>query len=98
MRCLKSCLLIAFALSSALGLWAADRKSGDYTELYAGELTSFNYLVSGSQNEHIMFANTIDNLIEYDQYGVMKSGLATSWSSSPDGLVWTFKLRQGVSG
>jgi oligopeptide transport system substrate-binding protein len=92
-----NCLIMALALLCAsLSLFAADKKSGDYVEMYSGEITSMNYLVTGSQVDHIMFANTIDGLIEYDQYGVVKPSLATSWTVSADGLVWTFKIRQGV--
>lgn len=89
-------LCLVFALVSVLQVEAADRKSGNYMEAYSGELTTYNYLVTGSENEHAVAANCIDTLVEYDRYGILKPGLATSWSSSADGLVWTFKLRQGV--
>jgi len=91
-----SILFLAFAVVGGAAQLSAERKSADYVEFYSGEITTTNYLVTGSTNEHIVFANTIDNLIEYDQYGIAKPGLATSWTSSPDGLVWTFQLRKGV--
>jgi len=91
-----SILLLAFVVVGGAAQLSAERKSADYVEFYSGEITTTNYLVTGSTNEHIVFANTIDNLIEYDQYGIAKPGLATSWTSSPDGLVWTFQLRKGV--
>lgn len=93
---LRATLVCALALASVLGLAAADKKSGDYVELYSGELTTLNYLISGSENEHTMFANTIDNLIEYDKYGVVQPSLATSWKVSADGLQYSFDLRKGV--
>jgi oligopeptide transport system substrate-binding protein len=92
----KQALALAVIALLAIGQAWSQRKSGDYYEVYSGEVTTLNYLISGSENEHFMFANMIDNLIEYDQYGVLKPALAESWSSSPDGLVWTFKLRRGV--
>ena len=55
-----------------------------------------NYLVSSVINEHMMFANMIDGLTEYDRYGVLKPSIAKSWTISPDGTVYTFKLREGV--
>jgi oligopeptide transport system substrate-binding protein len=88
-------LLIAFVLGGAAQL-SAQRKSADYFEFYSGEITMTNYLVTGSTNEHLVFANTIDNLIEYDQFGIVRPGLAASWTNSADGLVWTFQLRKGV--
>lgn len=87
--------LAAIALLAVTQVWS-QRKSGDFYEVYSGEITTLNYLISGSENEHYMFANTIDNLIEYDQYGVVTPALAESWTTSADGLVWTFKIRRGV--
>src|SRR5579872_1976741 len=37
-----------------------------------------------------------DSLLRYDENGKFVPGLAESWSTSADGLTWTFKLRQGV--
>jgi len=37
-----------------------------------------------------------DTLVEPDQSGKIVPALAESWSVSPDGLTWTFKLRQNV--
>jgi len=96
MKRISVLFLAVLTLFGLIGASAAERKSADYYEMYSGELTTLNYLVTGSTNEHIAIANVIDNLIEYDQYGIVKPGLSTSWSSSPDGLVWTFQIRKGV--
>ena len=34
--------------------------------------------------------------MEYDHLGIVKPALATEWSVSDDGLVWAFKIREGV--
>jgi oligopeptide transport system substrate-binding protein len=81
---------------ATLPMQGAPRKSADYHEVYPGELESLNYLVSGSENVHIMAANTVDNLVEYDRYGILRPSLAQSWTPSKDGLTWTFKLRPGL--
>jgi len=68
-----------------------------YSDVYSDEVTTLNYLTSITTNEFSLFANFIDTLIDYDRYGVVQPALATEWSKSDDGLVWTFKIRQGVN-
>jgi len=64
----------------------------------ANELQSvdpaFDYEYAGWE----VIANLYDTLITYNKTDSSKfmGVLATDWSSSPDGLVYTFKLRQGV--
>ncbi len=91
---LPLCLCLAFG--SLLPAAAADRPSRDYTAIYSGEISTLNYLVSGSTSDQEMAANMVDTLVEYDRYGVLKPSLAKSWTSSPDGLVWTFALKPGI--
>lgn len=67
-----------------------------YKTVYSGEVTTLNYLTTSSTNEFGLAANFVDTLVEYDELGVIKPALATSWTTSPDGLVWTFKIREGV--
>lgn len=66
-----------------------------YRRLYSGEVTTMNYLVTGSENEFEVGANVIDTLVEYDNLGQIKPSLAESWDMSPDGLTYTFKIREG---
>ncbi|MDR7855387.1 peptide ABC transporter substrate-binding protein [Tissierella sp.] len=73
-----------------------ETKPQEYSTVYSGEITTLNYLVTASANEFALAANMVDNLIDYDKYGVAIPSLATEWSSSDDGLVWTLKIRQGV--
>ncbi len=41
-------------------------------------------------------ANLYDTLVFPEPDGSVKPWLAESWETSPDGLTWTFRLRQGV--
>jgi oligopeptide transport system substrate-binding protein len=75
---------------------ATARPSADFKTVYAGELTTLNYLVTGTTVEQEVAANGIDGLIEYDNLGILKSSLASSWEVSKDGLTWIFRLRKGV--
>ncbi len=76
------------------GITYADKQI--FNSVYAGEITTLNYLVSSSTNELGLFANFVDTLVDYDKYGVIIPGLASEWSSDESGLVWTFKIREGV--
>lgn len=67
-----------------------------YRELYASEVTTFNYLYTGNSNDLKMAANCVDCLVEYDSYGVMVPSLAESWEANEDNTVWTFHIRPGV--
>ena len=44
----------------------------------------------------ITYQNIFESLARIDRTGAIIPGLAESWTISPDGLVYTFKLRQGV--
>jgi peptide/nickel transport system substrate-binding protein len=51
------------------------------------------------QNEQELLANVYDTLVRFNPPGSaqkLSPALATSWNSSPDGLTWTFYLRQNV--
>lgn len=66
-----------------------------YRSLYSSEVTTMNYLVSGTTYELSVGANTIDSLVENDTYGNILPCGAESWEVSEDGLTWTFHLRAG---
>lgn len=73
-----------------------DDALSEYSTIYSGEVTTLNYLVTSNENDYTVAANTVDSLVEYDKYGVVKPSLAESWNVSDDGLTWTFNLRKGV--
>lgn len=77
------------------GITYSDKQ--EYVDAYSNEITTINYLVTATTLEFGLAANFVDTLIDYDRYGVIQPCLATDWSVSDDGLVWTFKLREGVN-
>lgn len=97
----KKAITIALCLSLVItaftGCGKKNGAAGDavYRKLYAKEVTTMNYLVTNSEVEYEIGANVIDTLVEYDNLGTLKPSLAESWDVSPDGLTYTFKIRQG---
>jgi len=61
-----------------------------YTELYSGEVTTLNYLVSASEADFKTAAYCIDTLIEYDSEGKIRPGQATEWEYDEASRTWTF--------
>lgn len=57
------------------------------------EVASADPVVSGFAIQKLQI---MENLVDADAQGSLRSGLATDWSSSDDGLTWTFTLREGV--
>ena len=94
MKKLLACLL---TLTLALGamLLPASAEGNVYTALYGSEVSTLNYLTSGTTWDLTVGANTVDTLIEYNSIGEIVPGLAESWETSEDQLTWTFHLRQG---
>ena len=76
---------------------AAVTENAVYRTLYASEVTTLNYLITGQTNELNIAANVVDCLVEYDSYGNVEPALATSWEQNEDATVWTFHIREGVN-
>ena len=80
--------------SSGSASGAASSGSGSsYTILYNSQPATLNYLTTGTDLEMVVGPNCVDTLVEYDNKGVMREGLATSWDWDADTLTWTFHLR-----
>ena len=67
-----------------------------YRTLYASEVTTLNYLITGQTNELSIAANVVDCLVEYDAYGNVKEALAESWEQNELSFDLMFKILQVV--
>lgn len=98
-RVISLLLASTMVLTSCSSGGSVDSETGaeqTFKMLYSAEVETLNYLDAVSEIEMRIAANTIDSLVEYDSLGNLQPCLATEWSTSEDGLVWTFKIREGV--
>ncbi|WP_341320725.1 peptide ABC transporter substrate-binding protein [Solibacillus sp. FSL H8-0523] len=97
LACMFALVLAACSDDSADSGTAGDSgKPQEYRTVYSGEIKTLNYLKTSETNEFAVAANLVDGLIEYDEYGIVKPGLATEWEHNDDASVWTFKIREGA--
>ena len=75
---------------------AGESESSIYRIMYYNEITTLNYLQTGTQVDYALCANLVDCLVDYDSYGNIIPGLAESWTSNVYMTEWTFKIRPGV--
>jgi len=95
--CLVAALIAAvLVVPGSVRGWAAAPTTLVYGK--SGDADSLDSPVS-SNGEAYQVTTQIFNLLVRAKPGVtdIEPDLATSWSVSPDGLTWTFKLRQGVT-
>ncbi len=89
-RKLFAALLVA-GVASASSVFAQDRTNVAIASPW--EIASADPAVSGFVIQKLQI---MENLVDADTQGKLRPGLATEWSVSPDGLTWTFTLREGV--
>lgn len=89
------CLTMVVSLFSGCGKKSGSGSGNKYRQLYTGEVSTLNYLVTSTTNDFELSANVIDTLVEYDSYGNVQPSLAEKWEMSDDGLTYTFHLRKG---
>lgn len=94
---MKKLLSVLLVMMLAIGLLPAMAEGSVYSALYSGEVTTLNYLITTTTNDFALSANLIDTLVEYDRYGQVKPSLAESWTTSEDGLTWSFTLRKDAT-
>ena len=79
--------------ASNAGSTGAAGSSSTYTVLYSRQPATLNYLVCSADPDLYHGTQCIDTLVEYDNRGKIREGLATAWEWDADSLTWTFHLR-----
>ena len=75
------------------GSTGAAGSSSTYTVLYSRQPATLNYLLCSADPDLYHGTQCIDTLVEYDNRGKIREGLATAWEWDADSLTWTFHLR-----
>ena len=91
-------------LALCLSLFAGCADTGKDTEVkyldnfkttFTASIESLNPFTLPTTSLLRYTANTLDGLVETDQYARIAPSLAESWTVNDDLTVWTFKIRQG---
>lgn len=67
-----------------------------YTTGLSGWIETFDISKTYQTSDSDHLVNFSDYLIAYDNVGYIRPAIAKSWTTSADGLTWTFKLRDDV--
>jgi peptide/nickel transport system substrate-binding protein len=96
----RTFLVLAAALSLTLLAGPAPAQptaGGDFTFGYSSSFVDIlDPHVTSQSVSHFIMLNIFDPLVSLRADGQVFPGLAESWTSTPDGLTWTFKLKPGV--
>ncbi len=84
-------LMLMVSLLAGCGGGGSDVE--EYRSLYSSDVATLNYLNTTTTADMEIPANTQEWLIQYDSLGNVLPGMAESWTTSEDGLVWTFTIR-----
>ncbi|HRA61435.1 MAG TPA: ABC transporter substrate-binding protein, partial [Burkholderiaceae bacterium] len=94
--CATTALSFAVVTTPALAQGQPQRGGTVIAALDPGAISSFNTHLTSLTSMLFMADVWADGLMTYDRVGKRLPRLATEWTVSPDGKVYTFKLRQGV--
>src|SRR5689334_21364359 len=75
---------------------AAQAKPGTFITAQTSEATGLDPQLVPALSRSRRSPLTYNQLVRFEPDMTPVPELAESWSTSPDGLTWTFKLRQGV--
>ena len=106
--CIRGCKIgtVLLGVVSLIGLWAASSVLAEEKPQYggvlkvslAGDPPSLDMHQETTFKVKIPMSNCYNTLVIFDPHGFPKiiGDLAKSWTSSKDGMTWTFKLHEGV--
>src|SRR5271165_4579408 len=99
---LSACALLmattfAFTGTNSTSAAAQDTATTVTIAFPTGDPSTLDPQAAGTLDESEVIRNVFEGLVSYDPVTLAPvPGLATKWTISPDGLTYTFTLRQGV--
>ncbi|MEM7189178.1 MAG: ABC transporter substrate-binding protein [Pseudomonadota bacterium] len=90
----KSLRAVAIAAALCMPAIANAEDRSSVTVAAPWEVTSHDPAVSGFAIQKLQI---MENLVDADETGTLRPGLATGWTATADGTSWTFDLRDGVT-
>ena len=87
-------LLSVGLLSACSGGGSSQSSKKIYSYVFTSDPTTLDYIQSAKVSTHELTTNGVDGLLENDKYGNLAPSIAEDWTVSPDGLVYTYKLRK----
>ncbi len=89
-------LIVASVLALSVAMTAAGAAGTTFSELYSSELQTIDYVDSTVTALTTFAMNCELGLVYFDNFGLLRPGVAKNWSISEDGTVYTFYLRDDV--
>ncbi|WP_066897753.1 ABC transporter substrate-binding protein [Mycolicibacterium houstonense] len=89
-------VFVLAACSTGSRVDLGDESAGNLIAAIAGEPDQLDPHRTSAYFSFEVLENVFDTLVEPDENLQMRPALARSWETSPDQLVWTFHLRDGV--
>jgi peptide/nickel transport system substrate-binding protein len=95
---LVSILMLVMCLTLSAGWVAAADKGGNLIVCQPAEPPGLDPTANtAAAIDRVVFANIYEGLVKVNSAGEFVPGLATEWTVSPSGKIYTFKLRKGVT-
>jgi len=95
--CAGTLLLLAATLLTTVAGHAEGTRGGTLIAAFSADPAGFDPVRGPSGMSHVVIEQVYSTLVLLDHDAKPYPGLAESWTTSEDGLTWTFKLRDGVT-